>query len=260
MTRVKKFDLATAIAEIARRKQGAAKARRERSTTTSEAPRGVYLKACEAIGEAVASDGFRYLKSGPQLVKSTNQFQFFIRFQSSHHNVANQHVAMWIHAGVQSRDLMEWMQTSCWPFSPPVLIAGGQIGNLVKPPRWWEWDLADAEDRRSQIDDAVNSVRNIILPFLDRFLDLKSLVAELQNAEVFGIESDRAVLLCLWQSGQSAAAQCLKSWLDGHPRWIPDFSEGQRWIASGGRPNDGPGGAAFRLGVIAATCGLTFNS
>jgi hypothetical protein len=143
----KKFDFASAIVDVARRKRDAAKARSAGHDASSETPRDVYVSACAAIAAAFEPDGFKFVKSRQRIVKTAGEFRYSILFQSSRHNVANQHIAMWIHAGVASSHLERWMTNSRWPFRPFDGIAGAQIGNLRKPTSWWEWELALPEER-----------------------------------------------------------------------------------------------------------------
>ena len=143
-----------AILDTARQKHDAARARL--SGTAAERPRDVILGACEAIADKLREDGFSFGKSGPKLKRVQNGRVFSIMFQSDRNNIAGRRAAVWIHAGVQN-------------VGSTSFIAGGQIGNLLAEPTWMEWDFADESARESEIDDAVASIRRIILPFFAQY-------------------------------------------------------------------------------------------
>ena len=82
-----------------------------RAPAGGEAPREVYAAACQAIADALASDGFEYVRSKATLKRKTSDFGFYISFQSSHNNVAGELVRLWIHAGVTSQALKAWRAT-----------------------------------------------------------------------------------------------------------------------------------------------------
>jgi hypothetical protein len=112
--------------DLAHRKLRATAARFSRVPARGKAPRQVYLEACRAIADALAVDGFKYLRSRATLTRKTSDFGFSIHFQSSHHNVAGELVRMWIHAGVTSPALKSWRSTHPCLMGRSELVAGGQ--------------------------------------------------------------------------------------------------------------------------------------
>lgn len=150
----KSLSLGEAIMARAHQKREAAKARS--STMASDKPREVILRACATVADKLRDDGFSFIKSGPKLKRVHNGRVFSIWFQSDRNNIAGVRAAVWIHAGVQNAREA--------PF-----IAGGQIGNLVPDRTWMEWDFADEAARDSEIDDAVATIRRIVLPFFAEF-------------------------------------------------------------------------------------------
>lgn len=157
------------VRDIAGRKIRAAAARFRRAPSGGEAPGEVYAAACQAIADALSSDGFAYTRSKATLKRKTSDFGFYIYFQSSHNNVAGELVMLWIHAGVTSRALKAWRVTHPCLVHPSDIVAGGQIGNLVKPESWIEWNLASAEQRDDEIADAVTTIRELAYPYFALF-------------------------------------------------------------------------------------------
>lgn len=157
------------VRDTAERKFRAAAARSGRAPTGGEAPRAVYTAACQTIAHAVTSDGFEYFRSKATLKRVTSEFGFHIYFQSSHHNVAGELVMLWIHAGVTSPALKAWRATHQCLLHPSDMVAGGQIGNLVKPESWMEWNLALANQREDEIASAVTTIRDLAYPYFALF-------------------------------------------------------------------------------------------
>jgi hypothetical protein len=169
----KSLSAADAILAGARNKAQAARARSQ-SDSTAEKPRDVILGACEAIAAALEGDGFAFLRSGPKLKRADGDLTFQIFFQSDRNNMAGRRAAVWIHAGVRSATLGHWRRAHPMPWGggdgPDAgLVAGGQIGNLTTGPNWLEWDFADRSGRAAEIDDAIATIRRIVLPFFALF-------------------------------------------------------------------------------------------
>lgn len=58
-------------------------------------------------------------------------------------------------------------------------VAGGQIGNLVKPESWMEWNLASEKEREDEIADAVATIRELACPYFALFGDVAAIRARL---------------------------------------------------------------------------------
>ncbi len=184
-------DLPEVISDVAARKQRAAEVRFGRANVSGEAPRDVYLAGCRAIADALAPDGFTYAKSSQWLTRKRGEFAFRISFQSSHHNIAGELVALWIHAVVSSPTLKKWakahpnLSMERWD-----RVAGGQIGNLAPRHSWMEWNLASPVDRDRQIADAIATIRRIALPYFALFEDVPSLVSRLAVEDIPSFNPD----------------------------------------------------------------------
>jgi hypothetical protein len=165
------------IANIAMRKQRAAETRFGRGPVAVEAPKEVYDECCQLIAKAFEVDGYRYSKSAKCFTSSKGDFKFQISFQSSRNNVADEYVALWIHANVLSPTLKKWRAEHKALRTDFDHVAGGQIGNLRKETAWLEWNLARPSTREQQIEDAIRHIRDIALPYFAVFDDIKTACA-----------------------------------------------------------------------------------
>ncbi|HWE94941.1 MAG TPA: hypothetical protein VG269_13330 [Tepidisphaeraceae bacterium] len=172
----KNFD--EVVQETAARKLRAAQARFSGTELSTEAPKEIYAAACRTIGDALASDGYTFKKSGPALNRKAGDFSFEITFQSSRDNIAGELIAVWIHTNIRSMTLKKWRETH-----PSLVqsagIAGGQIGNLLPNHSWMEWNVASPASRAGQIADAVVTIRRIVFPYFAMFEDVPDLVSRL---------------------------------------------------------------------------------
>lgn len=149
-----------------------------------ELPREVYLQSCANICKPFESEGFRFAKSGPRMSKKSGDFIFEVSFQSSHYNTTGQSVAIWIHANVLSNAMKHWRSKNKTLVSESRYVAGGQIGNLIKPASWLEWNVARSEFREHKIQTAVDAVRNIALPYFSAFEDVPQLCKRLASEAI----------------------------------------------------------------------------
>lgn len=159
----------------AKQKAEAAKAR-VHSNPNAIKPKDAIFEACAMMGDRLKGDGFTFLKSGPRLKRVQGDIAQEIRFQSDVNNIAGRRAAVWIHAAVSSRKLAQWRSAhpSNWVRLEGQYagrIVGAQIGNLTTPHRWMEWDFADEAKRQGLVNDAVEAIHQIILPFFALFED-----------------------------------------------------------------------------------------
>jgi hypothetical protein len=174
----------------------------------SESPRDVYAAGCRSIADALAADGFTYAKSSQTATRKGRDFTFRISFQSSHHNIRGELVALWIHAVIYSPTLKKWRGRHPHVGGSWDRVAGGQIGNLVSPHSWMEWNLGPPADRERQIADAVATIRRIALPYFTRFEDVPGLVARLATEAVpsFDLDDTLDFLMCFGDPADAARA------------------------------------------------------
>ena len=163
-----------------------------------EKPRDVYLGGCAFIAEVLAVQGFRYSPSKQHARRSRNGFEHSISFQSSHRNIADHSVALWIHANLRSKRLREWRAQQPRALRTDDFCAGGQIGNLKDKATWLEWNLADPPARRAILADAVATIEHVALSFFSLFDDVTTLAERLVTRDLPGLEPGSAIefLLC----------------------------------------------------------------
>ena len=195
------------VRDIADRKIRAATACLGSAPTGDEAPKEVYAAACQAIADSLTCDGFEYARSKATLKRKTADFHFHIHFQSSHHNVAGELVMLWIHGGVTSRALKTWRATHPSLVHPSDTVAGGQIGNLVKPESWMEWNLASPQRRDDEIADAVATIRELAYPYFDLFGDIAAVRERLVAGDLPSISVASALdfLMCYGSRDEALA-------------------------------------------------------
>jgi hypothetical protein len=116
--------------------------------------------------------------------KNSGDFIFEISFQSSHYNTAGQSVAIWIHGNVWSNAMKRWRSKNKTLVGDSRYVGGGQIGNLIKPASWLEWNVAVSELREHKIQKAVDAVRNIALPYFNLFEDVSQLCKRLESEAI----------------------------------------------------------------------------
>ncbi|MBW8907454.1 MAG: DUF4304 domain-containing protein [Mesorhizobium sp.] len=250
------------FAAMAARKARAGEAHGSPSPRAEEPPRDIYLQACDTIASDLTKEGFRYARSGPHLSRRDGDLVFKIQFQSSHNNVAGEYVALWLHGGVSSRRLAEWASTRDWPWDRRQEryrgIAGGQIGNLVDPQAWLEWNLAGPGSRVEIVTDAVSACHEIILPYFDRFSDLDAMARSLIERDVpsFGIQTAIPFLLCYF--GKDLAEEAGRNFLVRRPDLLATFGAAREMFGRDGLPRLHPNGYAVFLAAIATAEDLNF--
>ena len=213
------------IEDTAVRKQRAATARREHANSIKDSPKDVYLSACARIAEAFVPDGYRFAKSGPHLTRKAGPFAFTVSFQSSRHNIAGQHVALWIHANVKSPVLKKWRVTNQAVGRVDDFTAGGQIGNLIANHSWMEWELANRDEREMQIADAVETIRKIVIPYFELFEQTTQLCDHLQDHDLPGMDIWGAFDFVACFSSLPAARRTAVRFLERHTALVREYRE-----------------------------------
>jgi hypothetical protein len=191
-------DLQATISETARRKKRVAEVRFGGTPVSGDVPREVYAAACHAIAGALEADGYTYAKSGPRLSRKAREFAFHISFQSSHHNIPGELVALWIHANVTSPTLKKWRSGHPCLSKGSDFVGGGQIGNLLPQHSWMEWNLALPTEREREIDDAIAAIRRVVFPYFAMFDDIPQLMPRLVSEDLpsFDVASALDFLMC----------------------------------------------------------------
>jgi hypothetical protein len=158
-----------AIREAAAQKTRAARSRFDGAPVGGESAAEAYQDVCSSIADVLANDGFRFSKSGPHLSRKAGSIVHRIAFQTSSNNIAGEFVSLSIFVNVRSPSLKKWRSTNTVLNSDSDMIAGGQIGNLLKTSVWMEWNVADRSLRSEDVRDAEQVIREIALPYFAAF-------------------------------------------------------------------------------------------
>lgn len=183
--------------DIAHRKKRAALARNRVTRGVQEDPRSVYLAACPSIAADFLQDGYKYARSGPHFSRKGSPFSFRISFQSSHHNVPGEHVALSLAGRVTSGGLKAWRTRQATAHRKDDWVAGGMGHLLGTSLAYVEWDLANAAERAATIADLKRFVREVVMTYFARFSDPGQVIKELTCGEMPAMELACAIEFAL---------------------------------------------------------------
>jgi hypothetical protein len=220
-----------------------------------ESPRDVYRNACAEIAATLQPLGYRFAKSGPHAQRQEGDFVYRISFQSSNKNVAGQYIALWIHTTVLSKRLEDWRKEQAHPLLTNDWVAGGQIGNLVVPPRWRDWNLADIS-RAGVIADAIFVIKSIALPYFARFEDIPGVCALLQREGLPAMDTARAIEFLLCYADCTAAEAALNRFFQSRPELLDDYHVHFNEFRRNGLPQVRRTGFAYELAFVTVGYGL----
>lgn len=250
-------NISEVFSDTAARKQRAAEVRFGGQASSAEPPREVFLAGCQQIADAFAADGFVYARSSQKLTRKTSDFSFRILFQSSHHNIAGELVALWIHAHVDSKRIGAWNNARPRP-SKSDGVGGGQIGNLLPAASWMEWNLADGANRAAVLSDAVATIRRVVLPFFALFDDVPALCERLVNEDVPGMDVlGPPIEFLLYFADRPRAEACMHRFLSARPEILEQYHRHLATFRSTGLPEVIRTGYAIQLAAATVEHGLT---
>jgi|GEM_PF-1941837 len=239
--------IADFMADVAYRKDRAALARFAGTQTGLETPRDVYLAACTSIGAHLEeSFGFKFAKSGPHSRKRSGDFTFQISFQSSHHNIAGEHVNLCVHGAVLSARIKKWREEQPFLRSSDY-VAGGQIGNLQADHCWLDWELSDSHKRDETIRDAIEVIEELAFPYFAKFEELPSLFQFLVEGDLPGMPIDRVVEFLICFADQPTARQAATNFLKRRPDLLQTYRVEYERYAKLGLDSIHPTGYAEQL-------------
>lgn len=202
------------IRDVAAHKSRAAHTRSS-GKSTKEEPREVFFSSCVAIAKPFEDRGFKFTRTSPHMTRRAGDWRFTVGFSSSHHNVADEHVALSIGAVVRSPRIKVWRAARAHPtLGFQDTIAGGQIGNLLPDKRWFDWELADPGRRPRVVKDAIATIESIALPYFALFESLDRLIPALEASAIGEIDIGRTIELLVFlgrkDSAQRAAIRFLE--------------------------------------------------
>lgn len=199
----------------------------------------VVTNSCAAVAGAFVAEGFRWAKSGLRFSRKVGSFTHIVSFQSDGENTSGRHVAVAMHAQVKSIALEKWRTNNGIAEGSNVWIA--QVGYLTPAHEYLKWQLVDPATRADEINDMIETVRNVVLPAFDVCFSIKSLSDRiLERQEIIWIP-DWAVDIALWVGNKDAAEALISLFLESKPHLVPFFFseyERQRVAPLQTKPND----------------------
>lgn len=248
------------VVATARQKLAAANAR-QNPDVAAEKPREAIFDGLQMVGDAIAADGFSFIRSGPKFSRKSSDLTFEIIVQSDRNNVAGQRAAIWVHVGVYSKCLTAWrkIHPSDWirPKAPfPIPVFGNQLGYLCDPAGWVEWDFADKTKRRSVADDLVTSIRAGAYLLFETLHGPAEGVAALSDQDHPPPEGILSYLLSLGHV--NLATDSLQNYLEKRPKFQRDFEKFYNQFSEMGVPSHRTT-IPHDLAAFAVATGLTPN-
>ena len=219
----------------------------------------MFLEATARIAGELENEGFKYAKSGPHVTRRNGDLTFKVWFQSSHNNIADQLVCLWIHATVLSGKIKKWRAQQVPPVSDYSYVAGGQIGNLLSNTSWMEWDLANPIRRDSVVADAVATIQRIAIPyfsFFDQPIELRDTLVE---RDLPSMDIARAIEYLICFHGIEYAQRALVRFLNHRQDLLGDFWRLYREFGDAGLPPRKSSGFAFSLAYLAVQQNIGVN-
>lgn len=159
------------LVEAIAQQQRAAGQARQHPVPGAEKPKEAILDALSMVADAIAADGYVFLRSGPRFARKCNDFTFVISIHSDHNNVAGQRAAISAYALVYSKELGAWRKkhSSSWIRLDATPLFTRQLGYLCKPPGWMEWDFANKAERSAIVEDFTATIRAGAFPLFSIF-------------------------------------------------------------------------------------------
>ena len=192
------------VLEIANNKKSFAEYAFDKQHISNENTRDVYLSTCEKIANIYLPYGFKYSKSGPHITLKQKSLEFIykISFGSSHYNIPEKNVVIDVCANILSQKYKKWkmenkselkFRTTNWPFELNEYIFGGTIGNLQKEHKFLSWNIGISDTREKEIENIIESINNLAIPFFNHFENTNQLIHEIENGSInyyFGVPFD----------------------------------------------------------------------
>ncbi|MDR0541851.1 MAG: hypothetical protein LBH19_06525 [Dysgonamonadaceae bacterium] len=158
---------------------------------SNEDTREIYLSACENIANVYLPYGFKYSKSRRhlRLIQKNNEFIYQISFWSGHYNIPGENVALSVFANVLSHKYKNWKLENKNKLNiingiVNEYICGGNIGNLRKDHKYLKWNIGKAETREKEIENIIDNINKLAIPFFQHFNNADKLKDELENNSI----------------------------------------------------------------------------
>lgn len=218
--------LADAIQSVVDRKRAFAAHAFKPADQSIEAPKDVLLAACQVIAERFEPLQFKYLKSDRGLVRKRGDWVDRLSFGTDHYNVRGERVDLTVSALACNNRIKRMRNNgeSVFPFNLEWgSIAGGDLGRLVADSTFFHWNLADPKQRAATIDDVVEHIKNIALPWFAKFEDYETFSQAAESDDIRCFEIHNEIDLRLLYEGQQSAARCIERWCQHHADQVPSI-------------------------------------
>jgi hypothetical protein len=159
------------------------------STYPPQPTKEVYREVCERFGELMAPEGFRYLRSGPNLKRLDGRFGPIIGFGTSHYNQAGEYVCFEVFCGVFSPEFQKFSK-KLLPNVWADRIMSANLGNYNEPKNYVRFDVADPDKRELVITSAISEVKENFYPIYERFQNLNELIPFLVENDLLNLQLD----------------------------------------------------------------------
>lgn len=176
----------------------------------------IVTSSCGAVAATFLAEGFRWAKSGLRFSRKVGPFTHIVSFQRDGANASGYHAAVSMHAQVKSNALEKWrVSNNGVADSSNVWIK--QVGYLTPAHEYLKWQLVDPATRQEEIDNMIETVRNIVLPAFDVCTSIESLGNRILERKEIVWVPDWALDVALWTGNKNAAESLVKIFLGAKP-------------------------------------------
>jgi hypothetical protein len=172
----------------------------------------IFRAACDAIGGALTSDGFRYRKSARTTARARDPWVESVTFGTSRNNILPGYVALDVRASLECAALGAWRREHGidLPWNEELLFAT-EVENVTRPaPPYIRYNVHDPAERSRVVERVVHVMRSEVLPLFDLVRDPAALCAAIE-AGSFPCLRATEVDLFLWSGHEALARRYLRA-------------------------------------------------
>lgn len=136
----------------------------------AEKPRDVFMRSVTSAVEPLIADGWRFASSGPHATLRMGDVRCKVTFGSSSLNVAGALVSLYVTIIIRDAQLGAWRAAARNARRHDDVIVTRQLGQLLDPPRWLEWNLADPRQRPEVLADIADMLQMKAVPYVNRVM------------------------------------------------------------------------------------------
>src|SRR4051812_3278401 len=149
-----------------------------RPAADADPPREIFAAAAAKVAARFEPDGWRYARSGPRLSRAEGPFTFQLHLTTSAYNARGLLVGLDAAVMVRSRALKRWRQAQRLAAGHEDAVAAGLLRNLAEGPIVFHWNLANLDARDEVIEDYIEQIERLALPWFATFTDTQALVEQ----------------------------------------------------------------------------------